>query len=72
MFGIDYEGHGRSPGARCYIKRFDNIVNDCSEYFKSICGKLPNFGAIKSLVEEPFLCNHESNRMKLISLEKNG
>ncbi|KAL8522781.1 hypothetical protein ACS0TY_012936 [Phlomoides rotata] len=39
VFGIDYEGHGRSSGARCYIKRFDNIVNDSSEYFKSICAK---------------------------------
>ncbi|KAL2236553.1 UNVERIFIED_CONTAM: Caffeoylshikimate esterase [Sesamum indicum] len=39
VFGIDYEGHGRSSGARCYIKRFDNIINDCSEYFKSICAQ---------------------------------
>lgn len=37
VFGIDYEGHGRSRGARCYIKKFDNIVNDCSEHFKSVC-----------------------------------
>ncbi|KAK4407967.1 Caffeoylshikimate esterase [Sesamum angolense] len=39
VFGIDYEGHGRSSGARCYIKRFDNIIKDCSEYFKSICAQ---------------------------------
>ncbi|KAK6120194.1 hypothetical protein DH2020_046100 [Rehmannia glutinosa] len=39
VFGIDYEGHGRSMGARCYIKRFDNIVNDCSNHFKSICAQ---------------------------------
>ncbi|KAL0459697.1 UNVERIFIED_CONTAM: Caffeoylshikimate esterase [Sesamum latifolium] len=39
VFGIDYEGHGRSMGARCYIKRFDNIVNDCSDHFKSICAQ---------------------------------
>ncbi|KAJ8543287.1 hypothetical protein K7X08_005810 [Anisodus acutangulus] len=32
VVGIDYEGHGRSAGARCYIKRFDNIVNDCSDF----------------------------------------
>lgn len=38
MFGIDYEGHGQSRGARCYIKKFENIVNDCNEFFKSICG----------------------------------
>ncbi|XP_022757967.1 caffeoylshikimate esterase [Durio zibethinus] len=39
VFGIDYEGHGRSKGTRCYIKKFENIVNDCSEFFKSICAE---------------------------------
>ncbi|MBA0652891.1 hypothetical protein Goklo_020116, partial [Gossypium klotzschianum] len=39
VFGIDYEGHGKSKGDRCYIKKFDNIVNDCSEFFKSICAQ---------------------------------
>ncbi|KAG8485621.1 hypothetical protein CXB51_018956 [Gossypium anomalum] len=39
VFGIDYEGHGRSKGARCYIKKFENIVNDCSNFFKSICAQ---------------------------------
>ncbi|KAH0978252.1 hypothetical protein GBA52_027971 [Prunus armeniaca] len=39
VFGIDYEGHGRSRGARCYIKKFENIVNDCNEFFKSICAE---------------------------------
>ncbi|KAG4133258.1 hypothetical protein ERO13_D08G085700v2 [Gossypium hirsutum] len=39
VFGIDYEGHGRSKGARCYIKKFENIVNDCSNFFKTICAQ---------------------------------
>lgn len=39
VFGIDYEGHGRSQGARCYIKKFENIINDCDDFYKSICGK---------------------------------
>ncbi|KAK3020842.1 hypothetical protein RJ639_045524 [Escallonia herrerae] len=39
VVGIDYEGHGRSMGARCYIKKFHNIVNDCSDFFKSICAE---------------------------------
>ncbi|XP_030543261.1 caffeoylshikimate esterase-like [Rhodamnia argentea] len=39
VFGIDYEGHGRSMGARCYIKKFDNIVNDCDDFFKSVCAQ---------------------------------
>jgi len=36
VFGIDYEGHGRSKGSRCYIKKFENIVNDCYNFFKSV------------------------------------
>lgn len=58
MFGIDYEGHGRSGGARCYIKKFDNIVNDCSDFFKSVCGKLPNVLLINSyfLLERLLTC----------------
>ncbi|KAL0668248.1 hypothetical protein Bca4012_030952 [Brassica carinata] len=36
VFGMDYEGHGRSKGARCYIKKFSNIVNDCYDYYTSI------------------------------------
>ncbi|XP_044501941.1 caffeoylshikimate esterase-like [Mangifera indica] len=39
VFGIDYEGHGRSMGARCYIKKFENIVNDCYDFFKSVCAQ---------------------------------
>lgn len=38
VFGIDYEGHGYSDGVRCYISKFDNVVKDCSDFFKSICG----------------------------------
>ncbi|KAK9733692.1 hypothetical protein RND81_04G085000 [Saponaria officinalis] len=36
VIGMDYEGHGRSKGARCYIKKFDNIVNDCYDFFRSV------------------------------------
>ncbi|KAI3526846.1 hypothetical protein L1887_06112 [Cichorium endivia] len=39
VFGIDYEGHGRSMGARCYIKKFDDLVDDCRTYFKSMSEK---------------------------------
>lgn len=38
--GIDYEGHGRSKGARCYIKKFENIVDDSYDFFKSVSGML--------------------------------
>ncbi|GAA0154586.1 hypothetical protein Leryth_004889 [Lithospermum erythrorhizon] len=39
VFGIDYEGHGQSTGSRCYIKKFDNLVNDCTEFFQSVCAQ---------------------------------
>ncbi|RWW69404.1 hypothetical protein BHE74_00022999 [Ensete ventricosum] len=42
VFGLDYEGHGRSMGARCYIKKFDNIIADCDWFFKSVCGSSEN------------------------------
>ncbi|KAH7307276.1 hypothetical protein KP509_22G052300 [Ceratopteris richardii] len=36
VFGIDYEGHGRSEGRRCYIKSFPDLVNDSISFFKSV------------------------------------
>ncbi|EFJ26400.1 hypothetical protein SELMODRAFT_97826 [Selaginella moellendorffii] len=36
VFGIDYEGHGKSDGMRCYIRRFDDIVDDCHDFFHSV------------------------------------
>ncbi|XP_015688394.2 caffeoylshikimate esterase-like [Oryza brachyantha] len=37
VFGMDYEGHGKSMGARCYIHSFSRLVDDCHRFFKSIC-----------------------------------
>ncbi|KAJ4802119.1 alpha/beta-Hydrolases superfamily protein [Rhynchospora pubera] len=42
VYGMDYEGHGRSMGARCYIRKFDHIVADCDQFFKSICDEEEN------------------------------
>ncbi|KAK1293167.1 hypothetical protein QJS10_CPB17g01286 [Acorus calamus] len=39
VYGLDYEGHGRSMGARCYIRKFDHLVDDCDRFFKSVCGQ---------------------------------
>ncbi|CAN0889031.1 Caffeoylshikimate esterase [Linum grandiflorum] len=36
---MDYEGHGRSSGSRCYIKKFENIINDCDEFFRSVAAE---------------------------------
>ncbi|KAH9305677.1 hypothetical protein KI387_010081, partial [Taxus chinensis] len=37
VFGIDYQGHGKSHGQRCYIHKFSNIVDDCNNFFKTVC-----------------------------------
>ncbi|KAJ7565176.1 hypothetical protein O6H91_02G051200 [Diphasiastrum complanatum] len=36
VFGIDYEGHGKSDGTRCYIENFASITNDIAAFFKTI------------------------------------
>ncbi|MCO5569476.1 hypothetical protein L7F22_023188 [Adiantum nelumboides] len=37
VFGVDYEGHGKSEGpVRCYIQSFDDIIDDCVDFFQSI------------------------------------
>ncbi|KAL6850054.1 hypothetical protein ACP4OV_020681 [Aristida adscensionis] len=37
VFGMDYEGHGKSMGARCYIRSFARLVDDCHRFFTSVC-----------------------------------
>ncbi|CAK9201129.1 unnamed protein product [Sphagnum troendelagicum] len=36
VFGMDVEGHGKSDGLQAYIPSFNDIVDDCIAYFKSI------------------------------------
>ncbi|XP_027367954.1 caffeoylshikimate esterase-like [Abrus precatorius] len=36
-FGVNHEGHGRSAGVHCLTKKFDDVVNDCEDFFKSVC-----------------------------------
>jgi len=36
VFGMDLEGHGKSEGKRCYIKNFQDLVDDYIAYAKSI------------------------------------
>ncbi|XP_043703602.1 caffeoylshikimate esterase-like isoform X3 [Telopea speciosissima] len=52
VVGMDYEGHGRSMGARCYIKKFDDIVSDCNNFFKSVCEEEEHRGKRRFLYGE--------------------
>jgi alpha-beta hydrolase superfamily lysophospholipase len=36
VYGIDYEGHGKSEGLRAYVPNFDELVNDCNTFFNSV------------------------------------
>lgn len=39
VYGIDNQGHGKSQGIQGFISRFDDLVDDSSQFFTSVCGK---------------------------------
>ncbi|XVE69044.1 hypothetical protein DITRI_Ditri09bG0118000 [Diplodiscus trichospermus] len=52
VYGIDYEGHGKSSGLQGYITSFDNVVDDCSNFFTEICEKKENKKKMRFLLGE--------------------
>jgi acylglycerol lipase len=40
VYGVDYEGHGKSAGLKGYVENMDHVINDCSSHFTSICGQI--------------------------------
>ncbi|CAI0411504.1 unnamed protein product, partial [Linum tenue] len=38
VYGIDYEGHGKSSGLQGYIQNLDSVVQDCAQHFRNISG----------------------------------
>jgi pimeloyl-ACP methyl ester carboxylesterase len=36
VYGLDYEGHGRSDGLQGYVPDFQALVQDCDDYFASV------------------------------------
>lgn len=40
VVGIDYEGHGKSDGTRCYIKNFDDLVADSAAFFRGVAERV--------------------------------
>ncbi|XP_054786347.1 caffeoylshikimate esterase-like [Prosopis cineraria] len=52
VYGIDYEGHGKSDGLSALVTDFDALVNDCSHYFSSISEKEENKKKMRFLLGE--------------------
>ncbi|OAY71912.1 Caffeoylshikimate esterase, partial [Ananas comosus] len=52
VYGMDYEGHGKSSGLQGYIPNFDDLVGDCSTYFMSVCEKHENKKKLRFLLGE--------------------
>ncbi|KAI9127769.1 hypothetical protein K1719_000762 [Acacia pycnantha] len=52
VYGIDYEGHGKSDGLPAFVTDFDSLVNDCSQYFTSVSEKEENKKKMRFLLGE--------------------
>lgn len=52
VYGIDYEGHGKSSGLQGYVPSFQHVVNDCSDYFVGVCGM--NSKSMRSQLQQHF------------------
>ncbi|XP_022869888.1 caffeoylshikimate esterase-like [Olea europaea var. sylvestris] len=52
VYGMDYEGHGKSSGLPGYIPNFEDLVNDCSDHFTSICERKGNMKKMRILMGE--------------------
>ncbi|KAF1878951.1 hypothetical protein Lal_00047623, partial [Lupinus albus] len=52
VYGLDYEGHGKSDGLQGFVNSFDDVINDCSNYFNTICEKTENKKRMRYLLGE--------------------
>lgn len=52
VYGIDNQGHGKSQGILGFIPSFDDLVDDCSQFFTSICEKEENKNKLRILLGE--------------------
>lgn len=52
VHGMDYEGHGKSDGLQGYISSFQTLVDDCHDYFTSICETAENRNKKRFLLGE--------------------
>ena len=42
LYGFDLQGHGKSEGARCFVEKFSDYVDDLNRYFDIIKEKHPD------------------------------
>ncbi|XP_071734543.1 caffeoylshikimate esterase-like [Rutidosis leptorrhynchoides] len=52
VYGIDNQGHGKSDGIQGFISCFDDLVDDCSQFFTSICERKENKYKLRILLGE--------------------
>uniref|UniRef100_A0A5B7ARS0 Serine aminopeptidase S33 domain-containing protein n=1 Tax=Davidia involucrata TaxID=16924 RepID=A0A5B7ARS0_DAVIN len=52
VYGMDYEGHGKSSGLQGYIPCFDDLVTDCSDHFTSISERKENMKKLRIIMGE--------------------
>ncbi|KAI8557090.1 hypothetical protein RHMOL_Rhmol05G0307600 [Rhododendron molle] len=52
VYGMDYEGHGKSSGLQGYVPNFDDVVTDCSDHYTRISEKKENKGKLRILMGE--------------------
>ncbi|KAI4370629.1 hypothetical protein MLD38_018960 [Melastoma candidum] len=52
VFGLDYEGHGKSGGLSGYMDSFDDLVDDCCIHFRSVCERKENKGRMRYMLAE--------------------
>ncbi|KAL2323888.1 hypothetical protein Fmac_022946 [Flemingia macrophylla] len=52
VYGIDYEGHGKSEGIPGLVTNFNFVISDCTQHFTSICEKAENKKKMRFLLGE--------------------
>ncbi|XP_076925694.1 caffeoylshikimate esterase-like [Bidens hawaiensis] len=52
VYGIDNQGHGKSDGIKGFIGGFDDLVDDCFQFFTSICERKENKNKLRILLGE--------------------
>ncbi|KAF7820468.1 caffeoylshikimate esterase-like [Senna tora] len=52
VYGMDYEGHGKSEGLQGFVNSFDDVIQDCSTHFTSICEKPEHKKKMRCLLGE--------------------